>query len=537
MIKNRYPYIVLPIAFAIVLIGGIFLGTRLQNSIMPPNQVKGITYRGKFDDVLSLIGADYVDTINKAQLTNFAIASMLQHLDPHSTYIPAEDLKAVNEDMEGNFEGVGIEFSIQRDTILVGAALSGGPSEAVGIMAGDRICTINGKNVAGIGIKNKDVVKNLRGEKGTKVTVGIKRGNKGLQYFTITRDKIPIFSLDAAYMVDQTIGYIKVNRFAETTMDEFTKALNKLMAAGMQRLILDLRDNPGGLLSMAIDMSDEFLKRKDLIVYTEGRTQARDNAYATGRGMFENNPLVVLIDEGSASASEIVAGALQDNDRATIVGRRSFGKGLVQTQKTLSDGSAIRLTVARYYTPTGRSIQRPYENGVDAYYGELSERMEKGELENADSIKVDKKQEFKTPGGKTVYGGGGITPDVFVPLDTTGYSVYYRDVMSNGIVNEFVITYLDANRTKLKETYGTNAEAFASNFVVDEVMLKNLVAFAEKKGIKPNPTQLARSKTILQTAIKGYIGRSIVGAEAAFRVYNATDNMYLKAIETIKKIK
>ncbi len=531
MIKNKAPYIYLPIAFAAVLIGGIFLGKNLN-----PATESG--KRGKFEDVLDYVYKEYVDTVSKDKLTDLALSLMLPRLDPHSSYIPASELKAVNESMHGNFEGIGVEFNIQRDTILVVTALTGGPSEKVGIKAGDRIVKINGTRVAGIGIKNNDVISKLRGTGGTKVTVSIVRAGtmKKPVDFIITRGTIPIHSIETSYMVEGDVGYVKLTRFSETSYDEFMQAASRLRMLGMHRMILDLRDNPGGLLDVCIDIADEFLPEGKMIVYTEGRHYKRENAYATAEGILESIPLVVLVDEGSASASEIIAGAIQDNDRGTVVGRRSFGKGLVQHQQMLKDSSALRLTVARYYTPTGRSIQKPYgEGGVDDYYAEVSHRYDTGELENADSIKQNKKERFTTPKGKVVYGGGGIMPDVFVPLDTMNITAYYTALFAKGVINDFALDYVDRNRSSLESRYKNNARAFAENFVVDEGIISSLVAFAAKRGVPENAAQLSRSLALIKNNLKAFIGRDVAGSEASYRTFNSADKAFIKALAEVKK--
>jgi carboxyl-terminal processing protease len=533
MIKNRSPYIYLPLAFAAVLLVGIFLGTQLSPG--GGGVFSSGSGSGKFETVIDYIHDEYVDTISKKRLTELALTLLLPHLDPHSGYIPAEDLKGVNESMEGNFEGIGVEFNIQRDTIWVVAAIAGGPSDKVGIRAGDRIVKIEDENVASKGIKNEDVIKKLRGDRGTKVRVGIVRaGNmkKPLE-FTITRGKIPIHSIETAYMVDGDIGYIRLTRFAETSYNEFIDAFTPLQGQGMKKLIFDLRDNPGGLLDVSIDIADEFLSKGKLIVYTEGRSYPRKDNFATSRGVFESSPLVILVDEGSASASEIVAGALQDNDRATIIGRRTFGKGLVQHQQELKDGSALRLTIARYYTPTGRSIQKPFVPGAEDYYDEVSKRFDTGELENVDSVKLDKKNIFRTPKGKVVYGGGGIMPDIFVPLDTVGFTPYYTALSSKGLINDFALNYVDKNRASLKARY-PNAKTYADGFVVDDVMLNDLVNYGVSKGVPINSVQLQRSSFLIKENMKAIIGRSVGGSEAVYRTLHKNDKTFGKAVDVLR---
>ncbi|MCC6691708.1 MAG: S41 family peptidase, partial [Bacteroidia bacterium] len=414
-------HIYLPIVFSLLLVLGIYIG--YEYSFL--NRTSISTTDGKIEKLLNYIQKRYVDTVNKTQLEDKALNALLQSLDPHSAYVNAKEAKAMNEPLQGNFGGIGIEFNIIKDTIRVVAPISGGPSEALGIQAGDMIVKIEGKNSAGVKITNRQVIEQLRGEHNTKVNISIKRrGVKKLIDFTITRGEIPIFSIDVAYMVDAKTGYIKVSRFGATTYDEYMKAFHDLKEKNMQSLIRDLRGNPGGYLNAAVMLADEFLEQGKEIVHTQGRSDKIKVHMATARGEFEKNKLIILIDEGSASASEIVAGAVQDNDRGMIVGRRSFGKGLVQEEKEFEDGSAVRLTIARYYTPTGRCIQKPYNEGTEAYFSEEMERYDKGELQNADSIKFADSLKFKTPAGKVVYGGGGIMPDVFVPIDTTGRTLY-----------------------------------------------------------------------------------------------------------------
>ncbi len=517
----------LPFVLGIVLAVGILLGSRLSPA--PATN----TYN-KISDVLNYVKQEYVDTINSKQLVDGTIEKLLEQLDPHSAYIPAEDLQAANEPLEGNFEGVGIEFHIQEDTIMVVAALSGGPSEAVGIMAGDRIIKVDGKNVAGVKITNEQVLKTLRGKGGTKVKVEmLRRGDKKLREFTITRGKIPIYSVDVAYMVDAKTGYIKISRFAATTFDEYLEAFNKLHQRGMTQMILDLRGNPGGYLDASTNLADEFLDGKKLIVYTKGKARPRADYYADQPGGFEKGKLVVLIDEGSASASEILSGALQDWDRATIIGRRSFGKGLVQEQTGFPDGSAMRLTIARYYTPTGRSIQKPYKDGVEAYNDELMDRIKHGELESADSARFVDSLKFKTPGGKVVYGGGGIFPDVFVPLDTTYQSEYINRMFGAGILTQFAYDYVDAHRSMLK-AYKT-FDDFNKSFSSDDIVLKELTSYAETKGVKYDDVGFRHSKPLIKMQLKAFIARLLWQNNGLFPVLHTMDNTFAKAIEVINK--
>lgn len=478
----------------------------------------------------------YVDTFDTDMLVDDAIKTVLLDLDPHSVYIPAEDVQKANEGLEGNFEGIGIQFNILHDTITVVSPISGGPSEKLGIMAGDKIVSIEGENVAGTGITNQDVTTKLRGDKGTKVNVGImRRGVDGALDFEIIRDEIPIYSLDAAYMATDKVGYIKLNRFSRTTMEEFSKALTELKAEGMEDLILDLQGNGGGLLQTSIDLADQFLKTNELIVYTEGRSYPRREAKATQAGGFEDGRLVVLIDEGSASASEIVSGAIQDWDRGLIVGRRSFGKGLVQRPIPLPDGSIVRLTTQKYYTPSGRCIQKPYDNGAEAYYLEKYDRYNNGELWSLDSIQFPDSLKYFTNKKRVVYGGGGITPDVFVALDTTQSSKLNSDLIRKGIMNSFAITYTNRNRKKLLKTY-QDVGAFKDGFEIDEV-IPEFKEYAENESdeIKWTDDQYAISEEMIKGRLKALIARNLWDYSAYFEVFNPMWPTYQAALEILEK--
>ena len=475
-------YVYLPIVFALVLILGIFIGTSFHlNDKFGIISVDANNKYNKIEEILRYIQQDYVDTIDSKQLVEKTIVAMLQNLDPHSSYITADELQANNEPLKGNFEGIGIEFNIVEDTICVIAAIPGGPAAGVGVLAGDKIIKVEGKKVAGIKINNKDVLDKLKGKGHTKVRVSImRRGKSQLIDFTITRGTIPIYSIDVAYMVNSKTGYIKISRFAATTYTEYINAFEKLKKQGMQQLIIDLRGNGGGYLNSAVDIADEFLSDGKEIVYTQGKARPRKGYKASGKGDFEKGKLIVLIDDGSASASEIFAGAIQDNDRGTIIGRRSFGKGLVQEQSEFSDGSAMRLTIARYYTPTGRCIQKPYTEDVEAYYSEEYKRYSSGELENADSMKIADSLKFRTPEGKIVYGGGGITPDIFVPLDTSGRSRFLSEVVYSGLVNDFAFGYADKERKKLNafKTF----QIFNKSFVITDELYKEFVEYTRKNN-------------------------------------------------------
>ncbi len=488
----------------------------------------------KFGSVLELIDYYYVDSTKSKKLVEDAITGMLQTLDPHSVYIPKEDLQETNEPLVGNFEGVGIQFNLLFDTITVISPISGGPSEKVGIISGDKIIKIDGKNFAGMKIKNDDVIKNLRGAKGTKVNVSIMRaGVAELIDFTITRDKIPLYSIDATYMATPTVGYIKLSRFAQTSMDEFAQSLRTLKSKGAKDLILDLNDNGGGYLNIAFEIADQFLSDGKLIVYTEGLKSPRKTYNATSKGEFEKGRVVVLIDEGSASASEIVSGAIQDWDRGLLIGRRTFGKGLVQNPFNLPDGSAIRLTIARYYTPVGRSIQKPYDGKIENYYKDLNNRFKHGELTNADSIRFPDSLKFSTPNKKIVYGGGGIMPDIFVPIDTSKSSTYYTNLIRKGILNQFTLSYLDKNRKDLYAKYPT-FEDYKKNFFVSDEMLNNLVAAAEKEKIKKDEKGLATSSSVIKLQVKALLARDLWKNDNYFEVINEINNSYQKALEVFK---
>jgi carboxyl-terminal processing protease len=527
-------YVYLPIFFSIVLLAGVFIGSTFLSSSknFAVNNNSQTDFR-KVSEILKYIQNEYVDTINTNNLIDNTIIAMLENLDPHSSYITADELQAMNEPLQGNFEGIGIEFNIVEDTVRVVNVIQGGPAESVGLKTGDRIVKVNDSIFAGIKITNKMVMQKLKGKGGTKVKLAVKRSDKNdLLNFTITRGTIPIYSVDVFYMVTADIGYIKISRFAATTYDEYMEAFEKLKAQGLKKLIIDLRDNGGGFLNTAVDIADEFLKEGQEIVYTQGKSRPRKDYIASKKGYFENGKLAILIDDGSASASEILAGAIQDNDRGVIVGRRSFGKGLVQEESDFSDGSAIRLTIARYYTPTGRCIQKPYTNGVKAYYEEEYSRYTNGELENADSIKIADSLKYKTPGGKIVYGGGGIMPDVFVPIDTTGRTHYLAEVSYAGLVNDFAFYYSDKENKKLKQ-YGSFSN-FTKQFNVNDALLAEFENYAEKNGIKKNTAELNKSKKYLCLQLKALIARNIYGTPYYYQVSQTNDKVLLKAVELLK---
>ncbi len=528
----------LPIIISLALIIGIYLGYKLAP--ISTYQHNFLNFRNdqynKVTEIINYIEQDYVDSVSRDQLTDDAIAGILEQLDPHSQYIPASTFDEVNEHLLGNFEGIGVQFRIEEDTILVIIPIEGGPSEKVGILAGDRIVEINDSLVAGVGFSSDDAMKLLKGRRGTEVNVSVfRRGLPELIDFTIIRDVIPTYSVDIAYMVNDSIGYIKLNKFAATTYKEFVHALDQLLGKGMEKLIFDLRGNAGGYLKSSIQISDDFLKAEKLIVYTEGNNRPRDYSYATKKGMFENYDLVILIDEGSASASEIIAGAVQDNDRGTIIGRRSFGKGLVQEQLNLPDRSAIRLTVARYYTPTGRSIQRSYENGNEEYYTEFYERYINGEISNADSIHFDDSLKYITPGGKTVYGGGGIMPDIYIPVRMDDEAKYYNKLVRKGLIFRFAFKYADSRRQNLKE-FQTPQE-FKADFIVSNSLYNDFVAFADDHGVPFDPKTSDYFSNKIKVLLKAYIARNLFDDEGFYPIYHITDETFLKAMEVLSEDK
>lgn len=487
----------------------------------------------------------YVDTVNENKLVEEAIVKMLAQLDPHSTYSTPEEVIEMKEPLQGNFDGIGIQFQMMEDTLLVIQPVSGGPSEKEGILAGDRIIAVNDTSIAGVKMSTNDVMKRLRGPKGSKVDVTVlRRGISDLLHFIIRRDKIPVYSIDASYMVEPGLGYIKVNKFALTTGAEFKEALLKLKGQGMSDLILDLQGNGGGYMDAAIDMANEFLGQRDLIVYTEGRAERRRNFYAKGNGNFQEGRVVVLVDEYSASSSEIVTGALQDWDRAVVVGRRSFGKGLVQRQVDLPDGSMIRLTVARYYTPSGRCIQKPYTRSSTAdgntvevdmkeYNSDLMQRYNNGELMHADSIHFPDSLKYKTlVADRTVYGGGGIMPDYFVPIDTTLYTKLHRNLMAKGIINKTVAKYVENNRKQLTKNY-KDFSRFNSGFAVDDAMLDILRTEGGKADIEFDEAEYSKSLPLISLQLKALTARDLWNMSEYYQIMNTVNESVLQAVRVL----
>lgn len=476
----------------------------------------------------------YVDSIDNADLIQSVIRKTLEDLDPHSVYIPAEELKKMNEPLVGNFDGIGIQFNILKDTILVISPIVGGPSEKLGIRAGDKIVEIEDTLVAGIGITNSDVVGKLRGKKGTVVNVGISRkGENNILKFAITRDKIPIYSVDAGFMVNENTGYIKVSRFAANTLEEFRAKLAPMKELGLKNLVLDLQGNGGGYLQTAINLADEFLGANKLIVYTQGRSFPKEESRATANGNFEEGKLIVLIDEGSASASEIVSGAIQDWDRGLIVGRRSFGKGLVQKPFMLPDGSAMRLTISRYYTPAGRCIQKDYGKGIEAYYKERFERYSSGELFALDSMSFPDSLKFYTDHKRIVYGGGGITPDLFTPLDTSNNSSMLTAMIRKGITNTYSLNFVEKDRRKLGKEY-KNVESFKLNFKLTDANLSDLKEMVVSEGIEWNQNDFDKSETVIKARIRALIARNIFDSDAFYYIISDINESLQDAINLLE---
>jgi len=531
--KNNRFTVIQPIIIALSIVAGILISNKLNDRKSPFSSGRSSMDSGsKLDLILQYIENEYVDSVDVNAIIEKVIPEVLEELDPHSSYISSEEFQDMNDPLEGEFEGIGVQFNIQKDTTIIVQVISGGPSEKVSIKPGDRIIKVNDSLIAGNGITSKNIVRLLKGPKGTKVKVGIKRnGEKNLIDFVITRDKIPFYSIEASYMPRPEIGYVKISRFAMTTYDEFRKHCDRLRGEGMKKLIIDLRGNGGGYLNASTNIANELLEKGEMIVYTEGKATPKREYLSDKNGAYRNLELVLLVDELSASASEILAGAIQDNDRGTLIGRRTFGKGLVMDQRQFNDMSALRLTIARYYTPSGRCIQKPYGEGNDAYYHEIDERYDHGEFTEKDSIEFVDTLKYKTKGGRTVYGGGGIMPDVFIPLDTTGYSEYLSKITNLGLLYEFCFGYADNNREALSKL--STPEMF-QKFVEKNNILDAFIAFAKKAGIEPNNAQIKHSKKVIENRLSAYIARNIIDDKGFYPIFLQIDNAFLKAIEVLE---
>ena len=517
-----------PLVISIAIVLGIVIGNYISTKKFTLDKDR------KINAVLNLIQSEYVDSIDVKDLVEQAIPAIIGNLDPHSYYIPASDIRAENEKLDGSMSGIGVSFFMMNDTANVDQVIPNGPAEKVGMLAGDRIISVNGESIVGGTLTAEGIRSKIRGEKGTKVKIGVKRNSsKKTLTFTITRDDIPMNTVDVSYMIDDKTGYIKIAQFGKNTYDEFFAALSKLKKDGASRYIVDLRGNPGGYMEMAILMVNEFLEQGELIVYTKGRKEREDiQVWSDDQGSFHDAQVAVLIDEYSASASEIMAGALQDNDRGLVVGRRSFGKGLVQKQIYLPDSSAIRLTIARYYTPSHRCIQKDYTLGdEDDYSKELYDRYSHGELYSADSIKVDKSKIFRTANGRIVYGGGGIVPDIFVPNDTTGVTTYYRAVANLGLLQQYVYTYVDINRDQLKNV--KTVKQLMGMMPSDDALTYDFVCYARDNGVPMRWYYINLSRSLIARQLRALVIRDVLGSEEFYRYYNHTDNTVNAALKAL----
>ncbi|GAB6011350.1 S41 family peptidase [Viscerimonas tarda] len=526
--KKSSVWMPLWIAFGVaigIVIGNIFANFSARGSLFNRGN--------KLEAVLEYVSESYVDTVDIQKLVENSIPALIAGLDPHSVYISAKDMEIIGDDLEGHFSGIGVQFMLKEDTIVVMNIISGGPSEAAGIMAGDRIVFVNDSLYAGVGITNDDVLRGLRGKKGTNVKLGIKRySNNGIVDIQVARGDIPVNTVDVSYVIKNEIGYIKISKFGSTTYPEFISAISKLKSTGCNSFVIDLRQNTGGYLGAAVEMINEFLEKGQLIVYTEGRSFPRQDSYANGTGTCKKDQLVILIDEGSASASEIFAGAIQDNDRGLILGRHSFGKGLVQGQRDFKDGSALRLTIARYHTPSGRCTQKAYEKGnSDDYNQDLMRRYLRGEFDFQDSIKLDNYPLFHTAGGRPVYGNHGIMPDIFIPRDTSGVNSYYTKLANSGLIHEYAFSYTDQNRSKLSKYTDWTA---LSEFLKRQNLVMNLVSYADSKGVRQRPYLISESSHLMQTQLEAYIIKNLFGDEGYYQTLLTNDIVLKKAVSLIE---
>ena len=526
---NRKTLIIIPLLIAVSVAAGVLIGSLLKQNSQPYFNPMGYSKPNKLSTILELIDKGYVDSVNTSDIVEQTIPEILDKLDPHTSYIPVKFMQEVEEEMTGKFSGIGVQFSIQEDTVRVVEVISGGPSSQVGIQSGDRIVRVNDSIIAGNDVQNKTVLDLLRGEKNSKVEVGIMRkGEPEELEFEITRGDIPIFSVDVSYMIDSETGFIKVSRFSNKTYREFMEGMEKLESKGAKKMIVDLRQNPGGSLSSVLQITDEFLKKGEPILYTEGEHQPRKTYDASGKMSFKDMEVYVLIDEFSASASEIFAGAIQDNDRGLVIGRRSFGKGLVQEQIPLMDGSALRLTVARFYTPSGRCIQKSYEEGNEEYFEEMHERFRHNEQLTADSIHFVDSLKYTTKSGRTVYGGGGIMPDFFIPADTTGNSEYFNRIYRRGLIYTFAYAFADNHREKLSSLADADE---INDYLEKQNVMQEFVDYAAEKGIEKDGEGLKISGDIMKTQLKAYIARNILGEEGFYPIIETIDHTLQRAIE------
>lgn len=531
MTNKRLKELLTPLLFAGAIVFGIWIGNILAKQGTPHSVINLSQKSSKLNWIIDQIDKEYVDTINKAEFIEDIIPDILEKLDPHTVYIPAKDLQVVNEQLDGSFGGIGVQFNIHKDTVIVVAVIAGGPSERVGLHPGDRIVTVNDSVIAGSELNNLTVMKLLRGKKGTKVSIGVKRnGGQELLDFEITRGTIPLYSVDVSYMLNDKTGYIKVSSFGQRTYEEFLIGITKLNKLGAQNLVVDLRGNGGGYLEAVARMVNEFMPSGKMIVYTEGKAFTRSEYKADGSGAFKNMNIAVLIDEFSASASEIFAGAMQDNDRGVVIGRRSFGKGLVQNQQSFTDGSALRLTIARYYTASGRCIQKPYDKGTEDYNHDIWNRYLHQEMDNKDSVHIEKTEKYKTLNGRPVYGGGGIMPDIFVPRDTTGYTPYFGKLTRKGLIYRFALEFTDKHRVDLEKMPKVDD---ILKYVGSKTSYKSFMAFTKREGVKPENGEEKTSKEAITTQINAYVVRNILDNDGFYPVLNQEDPTVQKAVEML----